>query len=124
MSVAGKSFSLDEDGRLRINQAAPKVKQAAKSIGDTQVLLETGLTNRRKLYIKPLRSDPDIPPDPDRPRRWIVIGPTGFDPAKGTPVFEEFELVLDVGPDDDIFAKKGDSQMDDVDVRLLEIGED
>lgn len=120
MSVASKAFSLDEDGRLRINQAAPKVKQAAKSIGDTQVLLETGLSNRRKLHIKPLQSGTD----PDRPRRWILIGPTGFDVAKGTPVWEEFELVLDVGPDDDIFAKKGDSESGNVPVRLLEIGED
>ena len=120
MSVASTSFSLDEDGRLRINQAAPKVTHAAKSIGATQVILETGLTNRRKLYIKPLQSGTD----PTRPRRWIVIGPSGFDTAEGSPVWEEFELVLDVGPDDDIFAKKGDSEMGDVKVRLLEIGED
>jgi hypothetical protein len=118
-TLLSKSFSLDEDGRLRINRAAPLVKHAQFSVGGTQVKLETGLTNRRTLAIKPLRSGTD----PSRARRWIVIGPDGFSAADGTPVWEEFELVLNVGPDDEIYALKGDSETGNVDVRIFETGD-
>ena len=120
MTLPNKAISLDEDGRLRINRAAPKIKHAQKSVGTTEVKLETGLTNRRKLYIKPVRSGTD----PERARRWIEIGPTGFSSDTGTPVWEEFELVLDIGPHDEIYAKKGDDLTGNIDVRILETGED
>ena len=106
MSLPSKSISLDEDGRLRINQAASKVANAKVTVHGDQESDETeltaGLTKRRKLIIKPLRTAGDD----ERQRRYIYIGPSGFDRTKGTPVWEEFELVLDIGPEDKIYAKK------------------
>ncbi|MCL4198550.1 MAG: hypothetical protein KJZ69_13775 [Phycisphaerales bacterium] len=119
MTLHSDSVSLDEDGRVRINRACPAVKHAQFSVGDTQVKLETGLPNRRTLIIKPARSGTD----PNRSRRWIRIGPDGFDLANGTPVWEEFELILSVSPEDEVYALKGDDEDDPVDVRILEIGE-
>ncbi len=119
MTLHSDSVSLDEDGRVRINRACPAVKHAQFSVGDTQVKLETGLAHRRTLIIKPVRSGSD----PDRSRRWISIGPDGFDAAEGTQVWEEFELGLSVSPEDAVYALKGDDQDDPVDVRILEIGE-
>jgi len=119
MTLHSTSVSLDEDGRVRINRACPAVKHAQFSVGDTQVKLETGLAHRRTLIIKPLRSGTD----PDRPRRWIVIGPDGFDAVDGTPVWEEFELILTVSPENEVYALKGDDENDPVDARILEIGE-
>lgn len=119
MTLHSDSVSLDEDGRVRINRACPAVRHAQFSVGDTQVRLETGLAHRRTLIIKPLRSGTD----PDRPRRWIVIGPDGFDAADGVPVWEEFELVLSVSPEDEVYALKGDDEDATVDVRILEAGE-
>lgn len=120
MTLHSKAVSLDEDGRLRINRAASAVDHAQFDAGDTQVKLETGLANRRVLAIKPVRSGTD----PNRARRWIAIGPDGFDAADGTPVWEEYELILNVGPDDAIYALKGDSETGDIDVRILELGEE
>lgn len=119
MTLHSDSVSLDEDGRVRINRACPAVKHAQFSVGETQVKLETGLPNRRTLIIKPARSGTD----PNRSRRWIRIGPDGFDLANGTPVWEEFELILSVSPEDEVYALKGDDEDDPVDVRILEIGE-
>ncbi len=124
MSLPSKSISLDEDGRLRINQAASKVKHAKVTVtGATETdetELTTGFASRRKLVIKPVRTGTD----PNRSRRYIYIGPAGFDRTKGTPVWEEFELVLDIGPEDKIYAKKDFLNDSDVDVRLLELGEE
>ncbi len=119
MTLHSDSVSLDEDGRVRINRACPAVKHAQFSVGNTQVKLETGLANRRMLAIKPVRSGSD----PERDRRWIVIGPNGFDVDEGDPVWEEFELIMIVGPEDEIYALQGDDQDDPVDVRILETGE-
>ncbi len=119
MTLHSDSVSLDEDGRVRFNRACPAVKHAQFSVGDTQVKLDAGLANRRVLLIKPVRSGTD----PDRSRRWIRVGENGFDAADGTPVWEEFELILSVSPEDEVYALKGDDQDDPVDVRILEIGE-
>lgn len=118
MTLHSDSVSLDEDGRVRINRACPAVRHAQFSVGDTQVRLETGLAHRRTLIIKPLRSGTD----PDRPRRWIAIGSSGFDAAEGMPVWEEFEIVLTVGPHDEVYALQGDNETGDIDVRILESG--
>ncbi len=119
MTLHSTSVSLDEDGRVRINRACPAVKHAQFSVGDTQVKLETGLAHRRTLIIKPVRSGTD----PNRPRRWIAIGPEGFDVAEGAPVWEEYELVLTVGPHDEVYALQGDDETGSIDVRILETGE-
>jgi len=120
ITFPSKAISLDEDGRLRINRAAPKIKHAQITVTTTEVKLQTGLNNRRTLIIKPVRSGTD----PDRLRRWIEIGPTGFASDSGTPVWEEFALILQVGPDDAIYAKKGDNLSGNIDVRIIELGED
>lgn len=119
MTLHSDSVSLDEDGRVRINLACPAVEHAPFFVGDTQVKLETGLAHRRTLIIKPVRSGTD----PNRPRRWIAIGPDGFDAAEGTQVWEEYELVLSVSPVDEIYALQGDDETGDIDVRILEVGE-
>ncbi len=121
MSLPSKSISLDEDGRLRINQAASNVKHAQVTVDDAgETELTAGLTNRRRLIIKPLRTGTD----PERQWRYIYIGPSGFDRTKGTPVWEEAELVLNVGPEDKIYAKKDFLDDIELDVRLLELGEE
>ena len=64
MSLPSKSISQDEDGRLRINQAASNVAHAKVTVTDAgETELTAGLANRRKLIIKPLRTGP------------ILIGP-------------------------------------------------
>jgi hypothetical protein len=118
MTLHSTAVSLDEDGRMRINRACPAVKHAQFSVGDTQVKLETGLAHRRTLIIKPVRSGTD----PNRPRRWIVVGPDGLDPAQSAPVWEEYELIIRVGPYDAIYAIQGDEETGDIDVRILETG--
>ncbi len=119
MTLHSTSVSLDEDGRVRINRACPAVKHAQFSVGDTQVKLETGLTIRRTLAIKVVRSGSD----PNRARRWVAIGLSGFDVSEGAPVWEEYELVLTVGPHAEIYALKGDNESGSVDVRILETGD-
>ncbi len=118
-ALHSKAISLDEDGRLRINRAAPKIKHAKIVVTTTEIKLETGLANRRTLIIKPVRSGTD----PDRDRRWIEIGPSGFSSDEGTPIWEEYELILQVGPQDEIYAKKGDDIAGNIDIRIIEIGE-
>jgi hypothetical protein len=111
-----KAVPLDANGRVRINQANPAVKHAQISVGATEVELTAGLAHRRKLLIKPVRTG-------ETARRFIVIGPTGFDADLGTPVWEEYELILDIGPDNKVYAKRGLADFGTVDVRILELGE-
>lgn len=115
-SLPTKAASLDANGRVRINQANPGVKHAQIGVGATEVELTAGLANRRKLLIKPVRTG-------ETDRRFIVIGPSGFDTDLGTPVWEEYELILDIGPDNAVYAKRGDADFGTVDVRILELGE-
>ncbi len=82
-SLPTKALPLDATGRVRINQANPAAKHAQISVGATEVELTTGLANRRKLLIKPVRTGESVP-------EFIVIGPTGFDTDLGTPVWEEY----------------------------------
>lgn len=110
------ALPLDANGRVRINQANPEVKHAKISVGASEVELTAGLANRRKLIIKPVRTG-------ETARRFILIGPTGFDPALGTPVWEEYELILDIGPDNKVYAVRGIADFGTVDVRVLELGE-
>lgn len=119
-----KAISLDEDGRLRINRAAPKIKHAQITVTTTETKLQTGLANRRTLIIKPVQSGPDA----GRKRVYIEIGLSGFTLGKGTPVWEKFELPLNVGPDLDIYAVIGKDVVGrdtmNLDVRVIEIEED
>jgi hypothetical protein len=117
MSILPTSaISLDEDGRVRINRAGSAVKHAQFNVGATQVELTAGLANRRTLIIKPVRVGGSL-------KRFIMIGPSGFTTADGTPVWEEYELALQIDPNIEVFAKKGDSQDGNVDVRILEVGD-
>jgi hypothetical protein len=109
---------IDPQGRVRINKAGSIVKHAKINVGASEMELTAGLANRRWLIIKPLRSTTTAP------FKWIGIGPAGFAVADGTPVWEQYELVLAVGPDVAVYAKRGHSDFDTVDVRVLEIGED
>ena len=114
-----KALSIDEDGRVRISQAAPRIAHAKKTVGGAYVKLTAGLPNRRKLYIKPVRTGGDR-------IRYIETGPHNFTLGEGTQVWEAYELVLDVGPDVEIYALRGLNVPTnvDVEVRLIEIGED
>ncbi len=111
-----KAVPLDTNARVCINQANPAVKHTKISVGATEVELTAGLANRRKLLIKPVRTG-------NADRRFILIGPTAFDTDLGTPVWEEYELILDIGPDNKVYAKRGHADFGTVDVRILELGE-
>lgn len=115
-SLPTKALPLDANGRVRVNQANPAVKHAQISVGASEVELTAGLANRRRLLIKPVRTG-------ETARRFILIGPSGFDTDMGTPVWEEYELILDIGPDNAVYAVRGRSDFGSVDVRVLELGE-
>lgn len=102
MTLSSKAFPLDKTGRVRITRAGSVVRHAQLSVGDTEVELTAGLANRRFLLIKPVRTTTD----PNDPRRFIRIGPSGFAREEGTPVWEAYELVLEVGSANRLYALK------------------
>lgn len=116
-----KAVNLDSNGYAAVTQAGSSVKSAAVSVNSTTTKKEltAGLANRRKLYIKLIGDDV-------AGQRFLYVGPddisVGDDPhdSKGMPVWARYELIVDVGPGNTVYALKSGGEPA-LDTRVLEI---
>ena len=120
-----KIVNIDDGGYAGTTQAGGTIDTAQIDVNKTdtsnRVLLTAGVANRRKMYIKVMGDDV-------ADQRYIYVAGSnvkggGITGSIGIPIWARYELVLDVGPSDALYALVNKSVSGDpLDVRVLEIG--